>query len=999
VAACTVSNGPVDDLNIFVVYDLAEQGDTRIEFVANPAAYDQETLARLQCRFLRLLAAVDDPAALIGTLDMLPPDERRQILIDRNQTDAGYPHCRQIHELFEEQARRTPDRVAAVFERQRLTYRELNEQADRVARNLALLGVGPNERVALHVERSLGMLIGLLGILKAGGAYVPLDPNYPRDRLEFILEDCEPLVLLTEQSLRDRLQPRNAATLCLDAMPLQPAVTGPAINLRQASDLAYVLYTSGSTGQPKGVQIPHRAMVNFLCAMRREPGIAAEDRLLAVTSLSFDIAGLELLLPLICGAQVTIAPGEIAASGVYLARLMRDSGATIMQATPATWKILLESGWQGSRDLRILCGGEAWSADLADALLARCASLWNMYGPTETTVWSSVARIERHQPVLIGPPIANTVFYVLDRYRQPVPFGVPGELFIGGDGVARGYLNRPELTRERFVADPFSDKPAARMYQTGDRVRQRSDGRLEFLGRLDHQVKIRGFRIETGEIEVVLRRHPGVRDAVVVARADRTGENRLLAYVIAGGPKPVAVGELRDFLRRKLTPYMVPAAIIPLDAFPLTPNGKVDRNALPLPADQARRDTGVEWIAPRTPSEQLVARLWCDCLQLGQVGINDNFFDLGGDSLAMLRLGLEIERATGQSFPTTYIFNAPTVAGMARILGGRKAISNRSPVVLLRPGSDGPPVFMVHPISGSTVQLIPVAQAFPGRNTIYGIQARGLDGIDAANDRVESMVEYYLNAITELQPHGPYLLMGLCFGGLVAIEIARRLTERGETIDMLACLDTFPHPRYCPFKLRLEYYLIHRVKEAVKTLRGMNRQEMVSYVTTKLKLLLRQSAAQVTGRRSLPTASDFLPPAIKTVFESSVAAAMHYRPLYYAGKMNFLVGGYHAYPEHAPTAVWGGLVGRLEVHSVPAECALVASRHAEYVANWLFNRIQDAAERTSLDDDDAIICYGKAHPHQLAPHIADGHYAETQVPGVGPPAPARRDQSTARPCA
>ena len=379
-ATRTLSTGPAEDLNVHLVYDQSENGAWCVEFCANPAHYDREFLTLLQNRFLRLLEVLHDPAAQIGTLDILPAGERQRVLLDWNQTCADYPRDLQAHQLFEEQARRTPDRVAAVFERQHLTYRQLNQQADQLAHHLVQMGVGPNERVALHVERSLEMLVCVLAILKSGGAYVPLDPNYPQDRLDFIVQDCQPLVLLTQRSLRGRLHAPNAEILYIDTVSARSAMTrpAPATAGRPAADLAYILYTSGSTGRPKGVQIPHRALVNFLKSMQVEPGITENDSLLSVTSLSFDIAGLELLLPLIAGARVTIAGGDVAADGVRLAMLMRDCEATIMQATPATWRLLLEAGWHGSRKLKILCGGEAWPAELAGNLIQRCASLWNM---------------------------------------------------------------------------------------------------------------------------------------------------------------------------------------------------------------------------------------------------------------------------------------------------------------------------------------------------------------------------------------------------------------------------------------------------------------------------------------------------------------------------------------------------------------------------------------------------------------------------------------------
>lgn len=927
---CMISNGPVDDLDIHFVFDRSERGDYRVDFNANPALYDMELLGRLQNRLLRLLAAIDDPKELVGRLDILPPDERRQSLIAWNETRADYPLDRQIHELFEEQALRTPDRVALVYEGQQLTYRDLNEQADRLAHRLTLLGVGPDRRVALHVERSLAMVVGLFGILKAGGAYVPLDPNYPHDRLSFILEDAQPLVLLTQRSLRDRLPFPNGEIVCLDDLPIDPGRPAPehATNRRQASDLAYVIYTSGSTGRPKGVPIPHRALVNFLTAMQHEPGITEHDRLLSVTSLSFDIAGLELFLPLIVGAQVTIAPSEAVADGAHLAALMEACGATLMQATPATWRLLLEAGWKGSRDLKILCGGEAWSVELARALLPRCASLWNMYGPTETTVWSSVARIAADQRVLIGPPIANTTFYVLDSYGEPVPIGVPGELTIGGDGVARGYLNRPELTQERFVADPFSDTPRARLYKTGDRVRQLPDGSLEFLGRLDHQVKIRGYRIELGEIESVLRLDPDVQDAVVVAHGGGNADPRLVAYVTASGSEPVSASALRTLLRQKLPAYMMPSVLVPLEAFPLTPNGKVDRKALPLP-DEVLRDAHEAYVAPRTRLEEFLTRVWGELLHLKQVGIHDNFFDLGGSSLLMLQLSRRIEQATGQSFPLTFIYDAPTVAGMAEILGGQRAVPRFSPLVLLRPGTDAPPVFMVHGVGGSAMELIPIAKSTRGNRPIYGIQARGFDGTQPPLDRVEAMADYYLDAISEVQPRGAYLLVGHSSGGLIAMEIAQRLLKRGDRIGLLALLETYPNYHYWPMRARVSTLLIRRLKR--------------HWAARTLPLSIRKLIAFVSGA-PIPQliAEDSLPPAARAVLEGGLAAVMHYVPRYYPGKANYMKCEINTLVPSDPIPIWGKLVQELEIQSIPGDHEHLISTHAGDVANWLSDLVEDA---------------------------------------------------------
>jgi len=951
-----ISNGVADDIEFHFVMPASDGGTLRIELNANPALYDYEDLARLQRRLMRLLTSLRGPADLVGRLDVLPDEERAEVLIDWNQTAADYPRGRCVHELIEEQALRTPDRVALVFQQQRMTYRELNKQAGRVARYLSGLRVSPDERVCLLVERSLDLAVGLLGILKAGGAYVPLDPNYPQDRLTNILEDAQPRVLLTQRALSERLQPRNADIVCLDGLPAG-ADTGfvPPQKQQQTDSLAYVLYTSGSTGKPKGVQIPHRALVNFLTAMAHEPGIGEKDKLLAVTSLSFDIAGLELFLPLVNGAEVTIAPSDVAADGFRLASLMETSGATIMQATPATWRLLLAAGWKGSKGLKILCGGEAWSAGLAEALRSRCGSLWNMYGPTETTIWSSVLPIEANQPVLIGPPIANTAFYVLDRFGQPVPFGVPGELHIGGDGLARGYQNRPDLTQEQFVADPFS-VPGARMFKTGDRVRQRPDGRIEFLGRLDHQVKIAGFRIEPGEIESVLRLHPDVQDAVVVARDDKSGEKRLAAYVTPNSNGPAETVGLRRLLQRKLPAYMVPPTIIPLDAFPLTPNGKIDRAALPLP-NEILQDTHETYVGPRTELEELLAGFWCSILQVRRVGIQDNFFDLGGDSLSMLQLSLEIERATGQSFPLTLIHEAPTIAEMAGILGGGRQVTSFSPLVLLRPGAKRPPVFILHGVGGSVMDLIPISQSMCADHPVYGIQAKGFDGVETPHDRIEEMAEYYAMAIVEVQPHGPYLLAGYSFGGLTALEIAHRLLERGERIGLLAFLETYPHPCVWPLRSRVDMFVLRRFRKFSQALRSLPLKEIVPYLGTLLKWLVRKLANWASGTPSILKVNDSLPPAAKAVYKGGIAAAMNYRPRYYPGKVNYLKCDVAIAVPRNPEPVWGRLVDWLEVETVPGHHMQMLSLHAKDIAAWLSHRIQVAMDQSE----------GRR------PHIREGH--------------------------
>jgi amino acid adenylation domain-containing protein len=537
-------------------------------------------------------------------IPLLSFNERKQMLLTWNDTQGAYARTSCLHQLFEIQAEQTPHHIAAVFEAQQLTYRELNARANCLAHHLQALGLTPEARVAIYVERSLEMLIALLGVLKAGGAYVPLDPAYPQERIAFVLEDADVNIVLTQERLCSRLSEHRAQTICLDRdwdTIVRHTATNP-IAAVQSDNLAYVIYTSGSTGKPKGVQIPHYAVVNFLQSMAREPGLSANDRLVSVTTLSFDIAALELFLPLTTGACVIVASREVASDGVQLLKLLDSSGASVMQATPASWRLLLEAGWQSTPGLKALCGGEALPWELAQDILARCSELWNMYGPTETTIWSSVSKLEPGQnTITIGYPIANTQFYVFDQQMQPVPIGVSGELYISGDGLARGYLDRPALTAEKFVPNPFSSEPGARLYRTGDLVRYRPDGTIEYLGRMGHQVKIRGFRIELGEIEAVLLRRRGVCEAVIVAKSLERGPQRLVAYVVPEHNDTPTTSELRSFLRKHVPDYMVPSVFVVLEALPLTPNGKVNRRALPEPRYPSRKSCGLSWKRPMSP--------------------------------------------------------------------------------------------------------------------------------------------------------------------------------------------------------------------------------------------------------------------------------------------------------------------------------------------------------------------------------------------------------------
>ncbi|MCE4575918.1 non-ribosomal peptide synthetase, partial [Caballeronia sp. CLC5] len=584
--------------------------------------YMEQTLSSL------VQALEHAPQMPVNQLDVLPPETRTLLVSTWNDTGASYPDSLCIHQLFEHQVQRTPDAIALIFEDESLTYAQLNARANQLAHHLIAQGVRPEDRVALCVERGIGMVVSLLAILKAGAAYVPLDPAYPGERLSHILTDSTPRLLLADAAGRDALG--DTGTLAVLDPNVSPGGSEDDPQVAFASHhLAYVLFTSGSTGKPKGVMVEHREMLNFLCSMRDITAMSAADTLLAVTTISFDIAGLELYLPLSTGACIVLARRSDAADPIALQALIDKHEVSFMQATPATWRMLLDAQWTGNAKLTALCGGEALSAGLAARLREKVKSLWNVYGPTETTVWSSCYEVgleaQSSSTVPVGRPIANTRMYLLDAQYRLVPPGAVGELYIGGAGVARGYLNRPDLTAERFIDDPFV--PGGRMYRTGDIARYRADGNIEFLGRNDHQVKIRGFRIELGEIEAQIASHPAVREAVVIARArhEATQDQQLIAYVTLVSD----ASDLREHLNSRLPDYMVPSAFVTLDALPLTPNGKLDRRALPDPQWQDL----AAYVAPRTSLEHSLAECFASVLGLERVSVFDNFFALGGHSL------------------------------------------------------------------------------------------------------------------------------------------------------------------------------------------------------------------------------------------------------------------------------------------------------------------------------------------------------------------------------
>ncbi len=635
--------------------------------------FERTTIERLIGHYTRVIdALLREPDRRLSELALVGSDERDRVLTQWNATRREWPAAHTAVELFEAQVSQGPERIAVVdAQGMRLTYRELDARANALAVRLHTLGVGPDTLVGVSVDRSVNLLVATLAIWKAGGAYVPLDPAYPKARLDYMLADSRAPVLIVDSWLSDMWGNAHASVVCMDD-PL-PAAERP-VRRTDAQHLAYVIYTSGSTGKPKGVQVPHAAFINFLRSMAEVPGITANDVVLAVTTLSFDIAGLELYAPLMQGGRIELASRDEAADGRKLLARIAAAGVTLLQATPATWQLLLEAGWERTPGLRALCGGEALPRELANQLLDRADEVWNMYGPTETTVWSTLDRVTRDGPIVIGRPIANTRVYVLDAARQPVPVGVAGELFIAGLGVARGYHERPELTQERFVPDLFDARAGAHMYRTGDLARWHADGRLECLGRLDHQVKVRGFRIELGEIEAVLEQHPTVRQAVVGVYEPHAGDRRLVAYLVASNGALPDEAMLRTHVRQHLAEYMVPSIFVPLASLPLTDNGKVDRKALPAP-EPKRPAARVGAGQPTTEVEHAIADIWADVLRMPEVPIHENFFDLGGHSLLFAQVQSRLEQRLRHKISMLDLFQFPTVSALAARLAPSRAVS------------------------------------------------------------------------------------------------------------------------------------------------------------------------------------------------------------------------------------------------------------------------------------------------------------------------------------
>jgi amino acid adenylation domain-containing protein len=771
--------------------DVAEaDGQIRGSLIYNTDLFDARTV-RLMAEHLRVLleGVAADAGRKITALPLLTPAESRRLLVEWNDTRRELTGEVCAHLLFETQAGRTPEAIAVVSEERRLTYGELNRSANRLAHYLIDSGVGPETLVGLMLERSAEMVVALLGVLKAGGAYVPIDPSYPSARLAFMLDDAHIAVLLTDLRSSARLPPHGARVIRLDAegdaLSRQPDDNPPC--RAGADNAAYCIYTSGSTGAPKGVLVAHRGVCNLIAAQVEAFAVRGESRVLQFASGGFDAAVSEVFTALATGARLCLLSRETLLSGAGLVELQREQKVTVATLPPSVLAVLSPEEWPTLETL--VSAGERCSAEVA-ARWSKGRRFVNAYGPTEATVCATLYEHDgaRAGEPPIGRPISNTRVYLLDEWLNIVPVGVTGELHIGGVGLARGYLRRPGLTAERFIPDPFGTRPGARLYKTGDLARYLPDGNIRFLGRRDGQLKIRGFRVEPGEIEATLEEHAAVSEAAVLAREDRPGDPRLVAYVVAKPRAALAGEELRLFSRQRLPEHMVPSSFVLLDELPLTPNGKLDRAALPAPQG-AHADTPGVCVAPRDLPESQLAVIWEELLHV-EADVRDNFFELGGHSLLAMRLLARIEQVTGKRLDVAALFRAPTIEALAVLLRREECATARSPVIALQPHGSLRPVFFVHPAGGSVFSYYSLARRMGSERPFYGLEARGPDGEPKPGRQIELTAADYVEAVQAVEPEGPYLLGGWSTGGVMAFEMARQLQARGAEVALVVLLDS-----------------------------------------------------------------------------------------------------------------------------------------------------------------------------------------------------------------
>jgi amino acid adenylation domain-containing protein len=948
---------------------LSENGD-RLDghWEYNTDLFDAATADRM-CRHLEVLlrGVVADPDRAVSAVPLLEPDERDRILLEWNRTTSSYPRDQSVQEVFEAQAAALPAAVALVQGDRRMGYEELNRRSNRLAHHLRHLGVGRDDVVGIAAERSIETVVSLLGILKAGGAYLPLDPSYPDERLRFMVKDAGARFVLARKDSPSGAVRWDARVIDLDAGEALANWSGEnPSHQTAATDLAYVMYTSGSTGVPKGVAVPHRA-VNRLVINTGYVQVRPEDSVAHVSNLSFDAATFEIWGALLNGARLVVVPDDDVLSPRTFADLLDRYGIDVMFLTVALFNQMAQEAPHAFRRVRdLLIGGELPDPHWVRAVMkaGRPKRVLNAYGPTETTTFACCHEIPDipdgdTRSIPIGGPIANTRAYIVDARNQLVPVGIRGELLIGGDGLAREYLGRADLTNEKFIRDPFAADSGARAYRSGDLVRYRTDGAIEFLGRADQQVKLRGFRIELGEIESVLEGHAAVEDAVVLLHEAPGGEKRLVAYV-QSSDRAITKPALRRFLETKVPAYEVPSDIAILDTFPRTPNGKIDRQALRLHAPAA--DSSGMHVAPRDRIERELAEIWGSVLTLESVGVHDDFFERGGHSLAAVRVFSRIEAVFGRRLPITSLFESPTIEALAARIREELAPARRSSVVEIQRGNAPLPMFFVHGIGGNVVGFRELARLLGPDRPVFGVQARGLFDDHPPDTNIETMAAHYVAEIRSRWPAGPYALGGLSFGGVVAFEMARQLTAAGARVALLAFLDAAALgsgrllPRSAQYRRTISL-LGRRIAHHVGTLTRLPPREKLTYTARRIRTIRRRTRSALWraqfrlysrfARLRADARGETLPERFRNVTEHLFLAARSYTPRHYSGSATLFRA--QATPSiflRDRSLGWSGLVDHLEIRDVPGDHAtLLTEPHVRSLARELKQCLEDAEAR------------------------------------------------------
>ena len=949
--------------NFDLTLDIVERdGQLVCLFESNADLFEADSIVRMMGHFQNLVAGlVANPEERISHLPLLSQAERRQLLIEWNDTKTDYPSDRCMQELFEQQVESRPEALALISRAGQLTYHELNARANQLAHYLRKRGVTADTRVGVCIDRSPAMIVALLGILKAGGAYVPLDPDYPQARLKFMLEDARVPVLLTQSSLLLNLPPSAAEVICIDDLSetiARESQDNPQV-VTTADSLAYVMYTSGSTGKPKGVAVKHRNVVR-LVKNTNYASFSADEVFLQFAPVSFDAATFEIWGSLLNGARLALMPpAQVSLQELGLA--LKRYRVTTLWLTAGLFSLMVENHLDDLRGLRqLLAGGDVLSVPHVRRVVEQLKDcrLINGYGPTENTTFTCCYPLEDlaqvNGSVPIGYPISNTSVYILDAWMNPAPIGVPGELYIGGDGLAHGYLDRPELNAERFVRDPFSSASGARLYKTGDLVRYRATGEIDFLGRIDNQVKVRGFRIELGEIEAALAEHSSVREAVVIARKDE-GDKHLVAYLTAREARELIVDELRGFLQQKLPGHMVPSVFVVLETLPLSPSGKVDRRALPS-TNGFKPNPAKGFSAPGDELELKLTRLWEKVVGIDAIGVNDNFFELGGHSLLAVRLFAQIEKLFGKNLPLATLFSAPTVKQLARALRDEGWQAAWSSLVMIQGGDQCAPFFCVHAAGGNVLEYRDLARALGPNQPFYGLQAKGLDGKQEPHSTIKEMAAHYIAEMRDVQPEGPYLIGGRSGGGTIAFEMACQLSAAGQEVALLALLDTYPAgyfkllPGSGTLGQRASRYA-KKLSSHIENLRQLGAGAKVGYLLNKLgyapdkiKHKLYRRAYKIYKRVGRP-----LPPVLKNIEEINFTAVKDYVPQTYAGNVTlFLASDLTAdYDLHEG---WRELVaGEIEVHEIPGNhINIIKEPHVGALAEKLRSCLDQAQQDHSM---------------------------------------------------